>query len=203
MSQLRAPCRFRAHPGHSSCISCSHPIHTQVPLPNASPIRCTELLTAYTIDASATPDFFWVFVTRTFYYMGISIQVVETCVYLLHLYSPHLCYVCIHTYTSSWCSRREISATLAAQYRRGLAAPPPAPAPARTSIFINTGRASCCMGIAKRGVISPPTPRHRHGHQHRHRPSRDLPPSHTHAGTLFIGILLYKILRYKILLSTV
>ena len=29
---------------------------------------------AYSIDAVAYPDFFWVFVTRTFYYMGLSIQ---------------------------------------------------------------------------------------------------------------------------------
>lgn len=40
----------------------------------AAPIRCSELVSAYSIDAVAYPDFFWVFITRTFYYMGLSIQ---------------------------------------------------------------------------------------------------------------------------------
>lgn len=35
---------------------------------------CAELLSSYSIDVIAHPDFFWVFVTRTFYYMGISLQ---------------------------------------------------------------------------------------------------------------------------------
>lgn len=41
---------------------------------SAPPILCSELVAAYSIDAVAYPDFFWVFVTRTFYYMGLSIQ---------------------------------------------------------------------------------------------------------------------------------
>ena len=41
---------------------------------SAPPILCSELVAAYSIDAAAYPDFFWVFVTRTFYYMGLSIQ---------------------------------------------------------------------------------------------------------------------------------
>ena len=35
----------------------------------------SELIAAYSIDVHANPDFFWVFVTRVFYYMGISLQV--------------------------------------------------------------------------------------------------------------------------------
>ena len=35
---------------------------------------CSALLASYSIDVVAHPDFFWVFVTRTFYYMGISLQ---------------------------------------------------------------------------------------------------------------------------------
>ena len=35
---------------------------------------CSELLASYSIDAHSHPDFFWVFVTRTFYYMCISLQ---------------------------------------------------------------------------------------------------------------------------------
>ena len=35
---------------------------------------CAELAQSYSIDIAAHPDFFWVFVTRTFYYMGISLQ---------------------------------------------------------------------------------------------------------------------------------
>ena len=38
------------------------------------PFRLAELLQAYTIDVAEHSDFFWVFVTRTFYYMGISVQ---------------------------------------------------------------------------------------------------------------------------------
>lgn len=40
----------------------------------APPVLCSELVSAYSIDAVAYPDFFWVFITRTFYYMGLSIQ---------------------------------------------------------------------------------------------------------------------------------
>jgi MFS family permease len=32
------------------------------------------MLSAYTIDATGSPDFFWLFVSRTCYYMGISLQ---------------------------------------------------------------------------------------------------------------------------------
>ena len=32
---------------------------------SAPPILCSELVAAYSIDAAAYPDFFWVFVTRT------------------------------------------------------------------------------------------------------------------------------------------
>ena len=35
----------------------------------------SELVAAYSIDVVAHSDFFWVFVTRVFYYMGISLQV--------------------------------------------------------------------------------------------------------------------------------
>jgi len=44
--------------------------------PHREPTRysCTELLSSYSIDMVAHPDFFWVFVTRTFYYMGVSLQ---------------------------------------------------------------------------------------------------------------------------------
>ena len=45
---------------------------------SAPPILCSELVAAYSIDAVAYPDFFWVFVTRTFYYMGLSIQASPT-----------------------------------------------------------------------------------------------------------------------------
>jgi MFS family permease len=34
----------------------------------------SQLIAAYSIDISANPDFFWVFITRIFYYMGISLQ---------------------------------------------------------------------------------------------------------------------------------
>lgn len=34
----------------------------------------SELVGAYSIDVVAHSDFFWVFVTRAFYYMGISLQ---------------------------------------------------------------------------------------------------------------------------------
>ena len=34
----------------------------------------SELVAAYSIDVVAHSDFFWVFVTRAFYYMGISLQ---------------------------------------------------------------------------------------------------------------------------------
>ena len=40
----------------------------------AAPVRCREMLSSCSIDVGGSPDFFWVFVTRTFYYMGISIQ---------------------------------------------------------------------------------------------------------------------------------
>lgn len=52
-----------------TCTVCS-----EVPQAEAAPLRCGEMLAAYTIDATGSPDFFWVFVTRTFYYMGISLQ---------------------------------------------------------------------------------------------------------------------------------
>jgi len=39
---------------------------------NAPPISMTELAAAYSIDVQT--DFFWVFITRTFYYMGLSLQ---------------------------------------------------------------------------------------------------------------------------------
>mmetsp|Transcript_25437 Transcript_25437/g.64671 ORF Transcript_25437/g.64671 Transcript_25437/m.64671 type:complete len:433 (-) Transcript_25437:354-1652(-) len=39
-----------------------------------TPYSCSELLSSYSIDHVAHPDFFWVFVTRTFYYMGVSLQ---------------------------------------------------------------------------------------------------------------------------------
>ena len=35
----------------------------------------SELVAAYSTDVVAHSDFFWVFVTRVFYYMGISLQV--------------------------------------------------------------------------------------------------------------------------------
>jgi hypothetical protein len=34
----------------------------------------SELFASYSLDLVAHPDFFWVFVTRTFYYMGVSLQ---------------------------------------------------------------------------------------------------------------------------------
>lgn len=40
----------------------------------APPFRLSELVAAYSIDVVNNPDFFWVFVTRVFYYMGISLQ---------------------------------------------------------------------------------------------------------------------------------
>lgn len=43
-------------------------------LEKALPIKLSELVASYTIDSHAYPDFFWVCVTRTFYYMGISVQ---------------------------------------------------------------------------------------------------------------------------------
>ena len=41
----------------------------------APPWSAAELISAYSIDIVTYPDFFWVFVTRVFYYMGISLQV--------------------------------------------------------------------------------------------------------------------------------
>lgn len=52
-----------------TCVVCH-----ESPLLEAAPLRCAEMIAAYTIDATGSPDFFWVFVTRTFYYMGISLQ---------------------------------------------------------------------------------------------------------------------------------
>jgi len=40
----------------------------------AAPFSVSELVSAYSIDVVAHTDFFWVFVTRVFYYMGISLQ---------------------------------------------------------------------------------------------------------------------------------
>lgn len=41
------------------------------------PFVLSELVHAYSLDASEHSDFFWVFVTRTFYYMCVSLQVRE------------------------------------------------------------------------------------------------------------------------------
>ena len=40
----------------------------------APPFSVSELVGSYSIDVVAHADFFWVFVTRAFYYMGISLQ---------------------------------------------------------------------------------------------------------------------------------
>ena len=44
------------------------------PSRKSAPYSCSELLSSYSINVEANPDFFWVFVTRTFYYMCISLQ---------------------------------------------------------------------------------------------------------------------------------
>ena len=41
---------------------------------DTAPFAASELVAAYSIDVVAHADFFWVFVTRAFYYMGISLQ---------------------------------------------------------------------------------------------------------------------------------
>ena len=46
----------------------------ETPRDEAPPFRLSELVAAYSIDVVANSDFFWVFVTRVFYYMGISLQ---------------------------------------------------------------------------------------------------------------------------------
>ena len=53
-----------------TCLVAHEVPHAEKP----SEPSCTELLASYSIDAAGAPDFFWVFVTRTFYYMGISLQ---------------------------------------------------------------------------------------------------------------------------------
>mmetsp|Transcript_21324 Transcript_21324/g.47918 ORF Transcript_21324/g.47918 Transcript_21324/m.47918 type:complete len:179 (-) Transcript_21324:750-1286(-) len=52
-----------------TCAAAPEKVRTSAP-----PLRCSEVLQAYSIDTVAHPDFFWVFVTRTFYYMCISLQ---------------------------------------------------------------------------------------------------------------------------------
>lgn len=49
-------------------------IAREKPRDEAPPFRLGELVAAYSIDVVANADFFWVFVTRVFYYMGISLQ---------------------------------------------------------------------------------------------------------------------------------
>ena len=41
----------------------------------AKPSSCAELLQAYWISPASHGDFFWVFVSRTFYYMAVSVQI--------------------------------------------------------------------------------------------------------------------------------
>jgi len=54
----------------TTCVAAREQVQKEAP----PPASCVELIKIYSIDARANPDFFWVFVTRTFYYMGISIQ---------------------------------------------------------------------------------------------------------------------------------
>jgi len=52
-----------------TCFAAQEKAHTEV-----LPFRISELVQAYSIDMVEHSDFFWVFVTRTFYYMCISLQ---------------------------------------------------------------------------------------------------------------------------------
>jgi len=65
--------------------------------------RLGQVARAYSISPESHGDFFWVFVSRTFYYMAVSVQVLKACL-RTHLPTTHACLhacthaCCMHTY---------------------------------------------------------------------------------------------------------
>lgn len=57
------------------CLSISLIVAKETPLKEAKPVTKKDILSSYYVSPSEHPDFFWVFIVRTCYYMGISVQI--------------------------------------------------------------------------------------------------------------------------------